>query len=959
MALDIVAEFDIDIDDLVDATRRAKKDLDSLKEKLKEVAKNQGTSSEAYVKTEASLKKVRTEYNAYSKNLQASLTNQAKLADTNAKLTATLNTQEKSIGAVRKQNKELLAIRNQLDLNSEKGIKANEVINKKLNENNQFIKDNVSAYEQQKIGIGNYQEAIENAIGNQSIFGTSLKALTNDFKNIFGSVVSTSKGIDNFITGQKAGEQALTKTSKALRIFRIAMISTGIGAIVVAIGALVAGFLSTQKGIDAVTRVLAPLKGAFDGIIGVVQDIALNFGKISKGVFGQFKDNFIILKNTFMKGVNTMRLGWAKVFGSKEEVAEIQKEISKNQKEFTEAVGRTAKRGQEFVNGVKQAGKHIAESAKRQSEIVNKTIALEEAQIRNIEKASELSKEIKAQNKLAEDVTKPLAEREAAAVRSVELAKEKLVLQQQELSQEIKILELKQTQNDSSREDLKELAELKAQYNQLEESSLELQTTQQNKVNTIRQSAEAQRQKAIQERAKRQQEAISQQEKLLELYILQEGQKKKGFKEQLDLAKNVYEKEIALIKQKEDAGLSSTEAEIQRINAKQKLIDTNTQLTLENAQKELETYTLNNSKILENESRLNQDLLTQRKTYLEEKARLQIEALKAEGLSEDEFKAKRFAIEQERDNAIKEEKKALKEQEKADQLAQEELDFEEKIARLEERNATEFEIQEAKLARDTQLKIDAVNKELITEEQKERKINLIRQQSAKEQEKIEEAKALAKLDIANKVLGAIGSILDKESEAGKAVAVAQAIINTAEGVTKALAQGGVVGIATGVAVATAGALNIQKIMSAKKPKRDTSPISLKASKGITLKGNSHANGGVGLYDAQGNKVVEAEGGENVYAITNKEASGVINKHGILGALSMINQNFGGGIPLAKPVSYARSGGIVQTNLRQSTNVNKVVEAFDDRIDNIRVINVAEDTYNVVSEEIQVQNEANL
>lgn len=959
MALDIVAEFDIDIDDLVDATKRAKKDLDSLKDKLKEVAENQGTSSEAYVKTEASLKKVRTEYNAYSKNLQASLTNQAKLADTNTKLNNTLNKEISSIDGARKQNKELIAIRNQLNLSTDNGILANQKINEQLDKNNKFIKNNVSAYEQQKIGIGGYQQAIENALGTQSMFGMSIQDLTNQFKTISADVVAMSKNVANYVTGQKAGEQATTKTSKSLSVFQKKLIATGIGAIVVAIGTLVAAFLSTQKGIDAVTRVLAPLKGAFDGIIGVVQDIALNFGKISKGVFGQFKDNFTILKNTFMKGVNAMRLGWAKVFGSKEEVAEIQKEISDNQKELAGAIGRTAKRGQEFVNGIKQAGKHIKESAQRQSEIVNKTIALEEAQIRNIEKASELSKEIKAQNKLAEDVTKPLAEREAAAVRSVELAKEKLVLQQQELSQEIKILELKQTQNDSSREDLKELAELKAQYNQLEESSLELQTTQQNKVNTIRQSAEAQRQKAIQERAKRQQEAISQQEKLLELYILQEGQKKKGFKEQLDLAKNVYEKEIALIKQKEDAGLSSTEAEIQRINAKQKLIDTNTQLTLENAQKELEIYTLNNSKILENEGRLSKDLVAQRKTYLEEKARLQIKALEAEGLSEDEFKAKRFAIEQERDNAIKEDKKALKEQEKEEQLAQEELDFEEKIARLEERNATEFEIQEAKLARDTQLKIDAVNKELITEEQKERKIKLIQQQSALEHKKIEKAKALAKLDIANNVLGAVGAVFDKESAMGKAVALSQAIINTAQGVTKAIADGGLAGIVTGIAVAAAGALNIQKIMTAKKPKSDTTPVTLKASKGITLKGNSHANGGVGLYDAQGNKVVEAEGGENVYAITNKEASGVINKHGILGALSMINQNFGGGIPLAKPVSYARSGGIVQTNLRQSTNVNKVVEAFDDRIDNIRVINVAEDTYNVVSEEIQVQNEANL
>ena len=41
----------------------------------------------------------------------------------------------------------------------------------------------------------------------------------------------------------------------------------------------------TQAGADKISKALAPLKGAFQGIISVVQKIALNFDNIAKGTF--------------------------------------------------------------------------------------------------------------------------------------------------------------------------------------------------------------------------------------------------------------------------------------------------------------------------------------------------------------------------------------------------------------------------------------------------------------------------------------------------------------------------------------------------------------------------------------------------------------------------------------------------------------------------------------------------
>jgi hypothetical protein len=66
-------------------------------------------------------------------------------------------------------------------------------------------------------------------------------------------------------------------------------------------------------------------------------------------------------------------------------------------------------------------------------------------------------------------------------------------------------------------------------------------------------------------------------------------------------------------------------------------------------------------------------------------------------------------------------------------------------------------------------------------------------------------------------LDALSAIVDQNSVAGKAIAVAQAIINTYQGATKALGQGGALGFVTAGAVIAAGIMNVKKIVSTKVP----------------------------------------------------------------------------------------------------------------------------------------------
>jgi chromosome segregation ATPase len=75
----------------------------------------------------------------------------------------------------------------------------------------------------------------------------------------------------------------------------------------------------------------------------------------------------------------------------------------------------------------------------------------------------------------------------------------------------------------------------------------------------------------------------------------------------------------------------------------------------------------------------------------------------------------------------------------------------------------------------------------------------------------------AKVADTESALTILSAIIDQNSVAGKAIAVAQAIINTYQGATRALGQGGVLGFVGASAVIAAGLVNVKKIVSTNIP----------------------------------------------------------------------------------------------------------------------------------------------
>jgi hypothetical protein len=218
------------------------------------------------------------------------------------------------------------------------------------------------------------------------------------------------------------------------------------------------------------------------------------------------------------------------------------------------------------------------------------------------------------------------------------------------------------------------------------------------------------------------------------------------------------------------------------------------------------------------------------------------ERKKAELKIEDEYEAKRStllranitdfsAIEEEKRLALAKiqedydkkelEEKEKKEQEKADienRFIDSKLEYEKSIA-LTNREKADAEI--AALEEDYRRKLALAEKNgedtTYLELLKANKIADINKNAAQNDKKIKEAKFAADVDMAAQTLNVLAGIVDKNSAAGKGIAVAQAVINTYQAASKAFAQGGVLGPVLGAVTIAAGLLNVKKIISTKVP----------------------------------------------------------------------------------------------------------------------------------------------
>lgn len=473
-------------------------------------------------------------------------------------------------------------------------------------------------------------------------------------------------------------------------------------------------------------------------------------------------------------------------------------------------------------------------------------------------------RELEKMKTIVAEQTKSLQERTEAADRGVEILRQ---MEQAELSvlrakyEQIKAQNaLSYTSDEDRRKEVEALAALEQKQAEYEAQRRELIGQRSGFENTERANAAAADKKRADDYAKAQKDAAEKAKKA----------KEDADKKAAETAKKV---QAEVLKSYEN-GITELQLKIRESN-----------IGIVDKKKALEDQDRLNQAILEKERyRLSQGLITQQEfdnIKLEQRIAFQEQVAELEKAEED--KKKEAAA----------------------------IDLENKRAIEEENITSDFERETLRLEQQYQMEVAAAEKVGAD-------VSLIEAKYAQIREKREKELVNAKLQMTADIAGQISNIMGQESAAGKVFALAQATINTYLGASKAIAQGGIWGVAQAAIVIAAGLKQVASIAKVKEDVPKTNTNVRKYAKGGQIYGPSHSQGGVTFSGSNGQRF-EAEGGENVY-ILNRRASNAIN------ALSALNMEYGGrSFGNSSVYKYADGGGFDVLSSQSLTNLNKAVK----------------------------------
>ena len=304
-----IATLTIDSEKAVGTIEQTKKSIWDLQksntELRKEIKANgdvTGEQTKQFVEQEAEIKRLNSVY-----RVQQNAINEVTLAQ--VKESAAIKENAKTIDQANTQNKELLKTRNQLDASTTEGAQAIDLLNKKIDQNNNFIKSNSSELEKQKSNVGNYKSALEGVdsvlaqfgINGQqartivSGFSSTVSKAGSDIVDYSNSAIKATASTLGFKTSSQLAAQtqavqtatteaqtvanaglatttagvttATTASTIGLKAFTVALASTGIGLIVIALGALFSYLKDLDPLLDKIEQGFAAV-GAVVRVLG-------------------------------------------------------------------------------------------------------------------------------------------------------------------------------------------------------------------------------------------------------------------------------------------------------------------------------------------------------------------------------------------------------------------------------------------------------------------------------------------------------------------------------------------------------------------------------------------------------------------------------------------------------------------------------------------------------------------
>ena len=446
--------FKIDTTPTVSALQDVNDLLTQSKNKLKELTDAGKTQTDEYIAQTAVVK-------AYEKE-QRSLTN-VLVQQTGATKVMTKATednikagkaQENSIAENRKAYN---ALYNQL-IQTAKPTKEQIQTAKELNT---VLKQQEAALGNNTRNVGNYEGAFKSAISEIKIFGVSLGDLENTYKTYNAALQDGKEKLATYITGQKAADGATKLSilstgglSAAMGVLRLALIATGVGAIVVLFGSLIAAFASTEKGADLLEDALANVTGVFKALFGEAQKIGVELINVFSNPKKAITDLVDFLKNNLIN-----RLQGFKVV--------LDGILERDPKKLTDGISQITtgitNLSDKIENAAKRTGKFIGDAAKKGQEVVKIQRELEDLEGAIAKRKAETASRETELLLIAKGAKSTAKERKAATDEILKNTADLQKLEEDIVSKKIQALKISQSQNISDRKGNKELQDLEAE----------------------------------------------------------------------------------------------------------------------------------------------------------------------------------------------------------------------------------------------------------------------------------------------------------------------------------------------------------------------------------------------------------------------------------------------------------------------------------------------------------------
>lgn len=392
----------------------------------------------------------------YNEEMAAS---KAAINDYNESIRTISKTMQNQIRQEREQEGSLKSLRAQLsnltaEYDSLSEVDRNGDIGKNLKDQINDITDSLKGAEEETQryyrNVGNYKNAIIEAANSNLPFMQQLNTITA----AYGSLKTYLAGVN---TQMAVVSVTTTGWTKALKLLKIAIIGTGIGALLVALGSLVSWFTKTQKGVEAANKIM----GALGATINVIIDRASKLGSALVNVFtGNFaeaaEDAKGILAGIGKEIVEETKQAWR--------LADALNAIEK--REVMLSMSRAANRAE--IEKLKKAADDQTLSTNERIKAAEKAAAMEKEDLKlQTELARARIANMLGYTEVTDEVLKKIKDLQTGAITADE------AISQIGLS-------------DSTIDDLKQLGELVTNLSELEESSYTRQTEQQNTLNSIR-----------------------------------------------------------------------------------------------------------------------------------------------------------------------------------------------------------------------------------------------------------------------------------------------------------------------------------------------------------------------------------------------------------------------------------------------------------------------------------------